>query len=180
LTCSILAQNKVFNVLQRNAGQTAALDLSYKSFDKFNAEQKKQTRLLYLMGADETNLQKSDFDADTFIIYQGHHGDAGAEIADLILPGAAYTEKEGVWVNTEGRSQRGYPAVNPPGDARVDWKIIRAISEVAAKQLPYDTIDEIRRRLSQIAPHFARYGDAEDSSFLNVAAQLAVVSINSY
>lgn len=144
-------------------------------------------------------MTRSDFDADTFIIYQGHHGDAGAEIADLILPGAAYTEKEGVWVNTEGRSQRGYPAVTPPGklinccpepfvsnkerfnitcflgDARVDWKIIRAISEVAAKQLPYDTVDDIRRRLVQIAPHFARYGDLEDSSFLDIATQLAVV-----
>lgn len=161
--------------MQRNAGQTAALDLGYKSFDKFDAEQRKKTRLVYLLGADETKLTKSDFDSNTFIIYQGHHGDAGAEIADLILPGAAYTEKEGVYVNTEGRSQRAYPAVNPPSDARADWKIVRALSEIAAKQLPYDSTEEIRRRLVQIAPHFARYGDAEDSSFLEIATQLAVV-----
>ncbi|KAI6189759.1 NADH-ubiquinone oxidoreductase 75 kDa subunit, mitochondrial [Aphelenchoides bicaudatus] len=167
-------QTKVFNVLQRNAGQVSALDLGYKSFDKFDDEKKKKTQVLYLLGADETQLKRSDFNADTFIIYQGHHGDAGAEIADLILPGAAYTEKEGVWVNTEGRSQRAYPAVTSPGDARIDWKIIRAISEVAAKRLPYDTVEEVRRRLFEIAPHFTRYGDAEDSSFLDVAAQLGV------
>lgn len=164
-------------MLQRSAGQTAALDLGYKSFDKFDEGKKKQTKLLYLLGADEIELKRSDLNPDTFIIYQGHHGETGAEIADLILPGAAYTEKEGVWVNTEGRSQRGYPAVTPPGDARVDWKIIRAISEVAAKKLPYDTIEEIRQRLVQIAPHFARYGDVEDSSFANIAAQLGVVGL---
>jgi len=168
------AKTKVLNVLQRNAGQTAALDIGYKSFDKFDEAHKKKTRVLYLLGADETNLKRSDFGAETFIIYQGHHGDAGAEIADLILPGVVYTEKESVWVNTEGRSQRAFPAVTPPGDARIDWKIIRAISEVSAKQLPYDTIDEVRRRLVQVSPHFARYGDVEDSSFLNVAAQIAV------
>lgn len=170
----------MFNVLQRNAGQTAALDLGYKSFDKFDEAKKRNTRLLYLLGADETKLTKSDFDPETFIIYQGHHGDAGAEIADLILPGAVYTEKKSVWVNTEGRSQRAYPAVAPPGDARSDWKILRAISEIAAKQLPYDTTEEIRRRLVQIAPHFARYGDAEDASFLDLATKVAVVCFLSY
>ena len=64
------------------------------------------------------------------ITYQGHHGDAGAELADVVLPGAAYTEKQGTYVNTEGRSQQTLAALTPPGMARVDWKIIRAISEV--------------------------------------------------
>ena len=64
------------------------------------------------------------------IAYQGHHGDAGAELADVVLPGAAYTEKQGTYVNTEGRSQQTLAALTPPGMARVDWKIIRAISEV--------------------------------------------------
>lgn len=66
------------------------------------------------------------------------------------MPGAAYTEKEAIWVNTEGRAQRGFPAVSPPGDARVDWKILRAISEFAGKSLHYDTLAEIRSRLFQV------------------------------
>lgn len=71
-------------------------------------------------------------------------------MADAILPGSAYTEKEAIWVNTEGRAQKGYGAVTSPGDARLDWKIIRALSEVAAKRLPYDTWDQIRGRLLQV------------------------------
>lgn len=74
----------------------------------------------------------------------------GAEIADVILPGGAYTEKDGTYVNTEGRAQKAYPAVSTPGDARTDWKIIRAISEVAGKTLPYDSIQEVRNRLAQV------------------------------
>ncbi|KAI6199941.1 NADH-ubiquinone oxidoreductase 75 kDa subunit, mitochondrial [Aphelenchoides besseyi] len=167
------AKNQVLNVLQRNAGHVAALDIGYKSFDKFTPEQKKQTKLLYLLGADDAGIQRSDFHEDVFIIYQGHHGDAGAQIADLILPGATYTEKSAIWVNTEGRVQRGHPAITPPGEARPDWKIIRAISEVANKKLPYDDIDEVRRRLTQIAPHFARVGDVEESSFFKLAVELA-------
>ena len=166
-----LAETAVLNVLQRSAGQTAAMDIGYRSFAQFTSEQQAQTRLLWLLGADDTNIQRSDLHEDCFIVYQGHHGDAGAEIADLVLPAglllrsrlahnyywhhkraflAAYTEKPATWVNTEGRSQRGAPAILPPGDARIDWKIIRAISEVANAKLPYDNLDEIRRRLVQV------------------------------
>ena len=73
--------------------------------------------------------------------YQGHHGDAGAELADVVLPGAAYTEKQGTYVNTEGRSQQTLAALTPPGMARVDWKIIRAISEVKFRM--YELFDNI-------------------------------------
>ena len=71
--------------------------------------------------------------ADTFVVYQGHHGDRGAARADVILPGAAYTEKSGTWVNTEGRVQRGFLSVQPPGEAREDWAILRAFSAVIGK-----------------------------------------------
>ncbi|EPB68887.1 putative NADH dehydrogenase, G subunit [Ancylostoma ceylanicum] len=113
------------------------------------------------------------FDFIPLICAAGHHGDAGAEMADVILPGAAYTEKEGTFVNTEGRAQRTLPAVSPPGDARVDWKIIRAISEVAGKPLPYDDLKQIRHRISEIAPHLVRFGDIEPAGYLKQGLQLA-------
>ena len=96
--------------------------------------------------------------ANTFVIYQGHHGDAGAARADVILPGATYTEKYGTYVNTEGRVQRGFLAVYPPGEAREDWKILRAFSETVGHKLPYDTIEALRARLEQVNPAFGRVG----------------------
>ncbi|KAI6225196.1 NADH-ubiquinone oxidoreductase 75 kDa subunit, mitochondrial [Aphelenchoides fujianensis] len=167
------AQNQVLNILQRNAGHVAALDLGYRSFGALTADAKSKIKLLWLLGADDADIQREDFHEDVFVVYQGHHGDAGAQQADLILPAAAYTEKSGVWVNTEGRAQRGYAAVTPPGESRPDWKIVRAVSEVANKKLPYDDLDEVRRRLVQIAPHFGRFGDVEEASFIDLATQLA-------
>lgn len=76
----------MLNVLQRTAGQTAAMDIGYQSFSQFTDEQRAQTRLLWLLGADDTDLQRSDLHEDCFVIYQGHHGDAGAAMADLVLP----------------------------------------------------------------------------------------------
>ncbi|CAI5452371.1 unnamed protein product [Caenorhabditis angaria] len=165
---------QVLNVLQRWAGQTGALDVGYKAGTA--ALRKTPVKFLYLLGADEGKVNKSNLDPQAFIVYQGHHGDAGAQIADVIFPGAAYTEKDGTYVNTEGRSQRGYPAVSPPGEARVDWKIIRAVSEVAGKSLPYNDLKEIRQRLNEIAPHLARYRDIEPSPFIKQALQLAQTS----
>jgi NADH-quinone oxidoreductase subunit G len=89
------------------------------------------------------------------VIYQGHHGDAGARRADVVLPGAAYTEKDGTYVNTEGRAQQARRAVFPPGDAREDWKILRALSEVLGHKLPYDRLSELRQRLASVAPSLA-------------------------
>ena len=102
-------------------------------------------KLLWLLGVDDINLNKK---IKTFIVYQGHHGDKGAELADLILPGSAYTEKDATYLNTEGRVQRTNAAVSPPGDAREDWKIIRAFSGFVNKVLPYDNIMQLRNRLS--------------------------------
>jgi NADH-quinone oxidoreductase subunit G len=107
--------------------------------------------VVYLLGADEidtTWLEK------TFVIYQGHIGDAGAQRADVILPGAAYTEKSAVYVNTEGRVQVSRRAVQPPGQARDDWAIIRALAEVLGKHLPYDTLEQVRERLAETGEWF--------------------------
>jgi NADH-quinone oxidoreductase subunit G len=101
--------------------------------------------VLWLLGADE--FDTSRIGANTFVVYQGHHGDRGAARADVILPGAAYTEKPGTYMNTEGRVQRGALAVYPPGDAREDWRILRAFSETIGRRLPYDDIAGVRARL---------------------------------
>ena len=113
-------------------------------------------RLLYLLGADELALDRPD---NCFVVYQGHHGDAGARIADVILPGAAYTEKDGTYVNLEGRPQRAYAASAPLGDARDDWRILRALSARLGKPLAYDTLDELRARMVERAPALAVIGE---------------------
>jgi NADH-quinone oxidoreductase subunit G len=112
----------------------------------------KEIEVVYLLAADEIDMSKF---GKAFVIYQGHHGDAGANRADVILPGAAYTEKPGTYVNTEGRVQLGQRASYPPGDAREDWAILRALSERVGKPLPYDTIDQVRARLIAVNKSFA-------------------------
>jgi NADH dehydrogenase (ubiquinone) Fe-S protein 1 len=116
-------------------------------------------------------LGAESFDApeSAFVVYQGHHGDAGAARANVILPGAAYTEKYGTYVNTEGRAQRAMPAVTPHGQAREDWKILRALSECVGAPLPYDTLKGVRSRLADIAPHFAKTDEVEPALWLNGA-----------
>jgi NADH-quinone oxidoreductase subunit G len=107
---------------------------------------------VHLLGADEIDMAKL---GSCFVIYQGHHGDHGARRADVVLPGAAYTEKDATYVNTEGRAQRANRAVFPPGDAREDWKILRALSSVLGKPLPYDSIGALRARMAEASPVFA-------------------------
>jgi NADH-quinone oxidoreductase subunit G len=114
--------------------------------------EKREIEAVYLLAADEIDTQRL---GKAFVIYQGHHGDAGAHRADVILPGAAYTEKPGVYVNTEGRVQLGFRACYPPGDAREDWAILRALSGYLGKTLPYDTIDQVRSRLIAVNKSFA-------------------------
>jgi NADH-quinone oxidoreductase subunit G len=108
--------------------------------------------VLFLAGADEidtTNLGNS------FVVYIGSHGDAGAARADVILPGAAYTEKSGTYVNTEGRAQMAARASFPPGDAKEDWAIIRALSEQLGASLPWNNLQELRAEMYKIAPQLA-------------------------
>jgi NADH-quinone oxidoreductase subunit G len=148
-----------FNVLHTASGRVGALDLGFvpgpggKDLGHMLGG---GVDLLWLLGADA--FDTSRIGADTFVVYQGHHGDAGAHRADVILPGAAYTEKHGTYVNTEGRVQRGFQAVYPPGEAREDWRIIRAFSDLIGRKLPYDTIEAVWTRLEQANPVFARLG----------------------
>lgn len=109
--------------------QVAALDLGYKpGVDHIrNAKPK----LLFALGADAGAITRDQLPKDCSVVYIGTHGDFTAPFSDIILPGAAYTEKTATYVNIEGRAQQCLPAVSPPGQAREDWKIIRAISEVA-------------------------------------------------
>ena len=97
----------------------------------------------------------------TFVVYIGTHGDRGAHRADVILPGAAYTEKQGIYVNTEGRVQMANRAAFPPGEAREDWAIIRALSDVLGKKLPYDSLAALRQAIFKAAPHLMRVDQIE-------------------
>ncbi len=136
------------NVLHTAASRVAGLDLSFlprPGGRSVRGMLSGGVDVLWLLGADEFPVHA--IGPETFVIYQGHHGDAGAARADIILPGAAYTEKSGTWVNTEGRVQRGFQAVFPPGEAREDWRILRAVSEVLGHTLPYDTLEALRERL---------------------------------
>lgn len=161
---------RVFNVLHRYASQVAALDLGYKPGVKSIIDAKPQ--LLYLFGADEGLIKREDLPKDCYIIYQGHHGDRGAQMADAILPGAAYTEKRSIYANTEGRSQQTYLAVTPPGKAREDWKIVRALAEVTGVGLRYNDLDGVRARIDEVAPNLTRVNALEEANFFKQNAEL--------
>ena len=113
--------------------------------------------VLFLLGADEIKVNAL---GETFVVYIGTHGDAGAHRADVILPGAAYTEKSAIYVNTEGRVQMTARAAFPPGEAREDWAILRALSDVLGHRLPFDSLAELRGALYAAHPHFLRVDQA--------------------
>jgi NADH-quinone oxidoreductase subunit G len=142
-----------FSVLHTAASRVGALDIGFVPGEGGLAalEMSKSLQVAFLLGADEI-----DITAGAFVIYIGTHGDAGAHRADVILPGAAYTEKSGIYVNTEGRVQVANRAVFPPGEAREDWAILRALSDVLGHRLPYDSLAELRRVLFQAHPHLQR------------------------
>jgi NADH-quinone oxidoreductase subunit G len=107
---------------------------------------------VWLLGADEVDMDRL---GNAFIVYQGHHGDKGAHSADVVLPGAAYTEKDGIYVNTEGRVQYANRAAFPLGEAREDWAIIRAFSGHINKTIGMDSLADVREALCEAYPHFA-------------------------
>ena len=121
--------------------------------------------VLFLLGADDVKVPDG-----TFVVYIGTHGDRGAHRADVILPGAAYTEKSGIYVNTEGRAQIANRAAFPPGEAREDWAIIRAVSDVLGKKLPYDSLQALRQALFKVAPHLMRLDQIEPGRAEDVKA----------
>jgi NADH-quinone oxidoreductase subunit G len=120
------------------------------------AAEKGALEVLYLLGADEIDTLRL---GKSFVIYQGTHGDVGAHRADVILPGATYTEKSATYVNTEGRVQMTVRAVFPPGEAKEDWAIIRALSAAVGKTLPFDTLSAVRGEMYKSAPHLAALDD---------------------
>ncbi|WCJ25178.1 NADH-ubiquinone oxidoreductase 75 kDa subunit mitochondrial [Euphorbia peplus] len=149
-----------FNVLLLNAAQAAALDLGLVPE---SSECVASAKFVYLMGADDVDMEKLPKDA--FVIYQGHHGDRGVHRANIILPASAFSEKEGTYVNTEGCAQQTLPAVPTVGDSRDDWKIIRALSEVAGIRLPYDSLGAIRSRIRNVAPNLLSVDEREPAAF---------------
>jgi NADH-quinone oxidoreductase subunit G len=145
-----------WNVLHSAASRVGGLDLGFVpgAGGKMAAElaAKGGADVLFLLGADEIDTSASG----AFTVYLGTHGDRGAHTADVILPGAAYTEKNGLYVNTEGRVQQGVRAVFPKGEAKEDWAILRALSERLGAKLPYDSLDALRARLFADHPSFGR------------------------
>jgi NADH-quinone oxidoreductase subunit G len=155
-----------FGILHDTASRAGALDIGFApGADGLNAAQMTTfgtLDVLFLLGADE--IKPAD---GTLVVHIGTHGDRGAHRADVILPGAAYTEKSGIYVNTEGRVQMANRASFPPGEAREDWAIIRALSEVLGKRLPYDSLAALRQAMFKAVPHLMRIdriepGNAED------------------
>jgi NADH-quinone oxidoreductase subunit G len=144
-----------FNVLHTAAARTGGLMLGYAQPGGMASLVEAAPKLLFVLGADEMDFAPF---ANSFKVYVGHHGDKGAHAADVILPGAAYSEKHGIHVNLEGRVQYSEKAVDPPGDARVDWSIFRALSDILGRPLPFDSFAELRGRLFADHPEFAQQG----------------------
>ena len=156
-----------FNVLHTAAARVGGLDLGLVPgkggldtrailSGAQDGQGNNKIEVVYLLAADEIDANRL---GDAFVIYQGHHGDRGAHRADVILPGAAYTEKNATFVNTEGRVQRTALAAFPPGDAKEDWAIIRALSEVLGHKLPFDDLSSVRGRLVDVNPAFLNIDD---------------------
>lgn len=150
-----------YNVLQNAASRVGGLDIGFvpqpgggmATAQIISAAGSGKIEVLYLLGADEIDTTKL---GNAFVVYQGHHGDRGAHRADVILPGAAYTEKTALYVNTEGRPQLARQATFPPGDAREDWKIVRALAEFIGKKPAYDTQHELQARMAAMVPYWRR------------------------
>jgi NADH-quinone oxidoreductase subunit G len=149
-----------YSVLHTAASRVGALDIGFVPGPggKPATEMAKAGALdvAFLLGVDEIDVAPG-----AFVVYIGTHGDRGAHRADVILPGAAYTEKSALYVNTEGRVQMAARAGFPPGDAREDWAIVRALSEVLGRKLPYDSLSALRAALFKAHPHLARIDQIE-------------------
>jgi len=144
-----------FNVLHFSAARMGGLMLGYAQKGGIADVVAANPKLVFLLGADEVEFSKL---SKSFKVYIGHHGDKGAAAADVVLPGASYAEKAGTYVNLEGRVQRGERAVFPPGDAREDWTILRALSEKLGHTLPFDTFEELRAQMALDVPALGQTG----------------------
>jgi NADH-quinone oxidoreductase subunit G len=166
-----------FNVLHGAASRVGGLDLGLVpgegGLDAPAMAKANALDVLFNLGADEIDIEPG-----AFVVYVGTHGDRGAHRADVILPGAAYTEKTGIYVNTEGRSQLADRAVFPPGDAREDWSILRALSDPLGAKLPFDSLTQLRAKLAAAYPILVRSDvvlPADAGVFESIAALDGVV-----
>ena len=158
-----------FNVLHTAASRVGGLDMGFVPDDGgrdvagiVDGAAGGAIKMVWLLGADEIDAEAL---GKAFVVYQGHHGDKAAHRADVILPGAAYTEKDGLYVNTEGRVQMAIAASFPPGDARIDWTILRAFSAEIGQTLPFDSLEDLRRALMAEHPSFAAIDTIEPAAW---------------
>jgi len=156
---SVVTENwNGYNVLQTAASRVAALEMDFVPTNDFALN---EMGLVFLLGVDNPEVI-NNIHPHAFVVYQGSHGDLGAHRADLILPAAAYTEKDGIYMNLEGRTQRARRAVFPPGQAREDWKIIRAISDQADLSIGYNDIADVRTEMGAQYPALMAYDEIQD------------------
>jgi len=167
-----------FNVLHTAAARVGGLDLGFVPGEGgrdvagiLDGASAGAIDVVYLLGADEIDMARL---GSAFVVYQGHHGDAGAHRADVVLPGAAYTEKDVTYVNTEGRIQLARLVAHPPGDARADWTIIRALSGALGNVLPIDSLADVRARLAAVNPVFAEPDTVEPAAWGPFGAKGAI------
>lgn len=151
-----------FNILHNHASTVGALDLGFTPGNKgkttkqmIEAANKGIIKVLFLMGADELEIDKPE---GCFIVYIGHHGDKGANMADAILPSAAYTEKDAIYINLEGRAQLARMAVEPPFEAKPEWKLITDLAEILGYDLGFHTLDSLRHEIAKHVPSVASIG----------------------
>ncbi len=146
-------------VLHTAAARVGAMDVGCTTEGGLNAAID-GAEVVYNLGADEVEIAEG-----AFVIYQGSHGDRGAHRADVILPGAAYTEEQGLFVNTEGRPQLALRAGFAPGEAKENWAILRALSGEMGTALPYDTIAQLRQAMVEAAPHLAQIDEVPENDW---------------
>ena len=147
-----------FNVLHMAASRMGGLMLGYAQPGGIADLVAAKPKLVLALGADEVDFTKF---ADSIVVYVGHHGDKGAHAADIILPAAAFSEKPGTYVNTEGRVQRADKAVFAPGDAREDWTILRALADALGVSVGFDSFDELRGAMAAAVPALGHEGLAD-------------------
>lgn len=166
------------NIVHTSSSSVGSLDLGISAYYENSYQTPSRADFVYLLGVDDAAfVQKIRANTD-FIVYQGHHGDVGALYADVILPGSAYTEKSSSYVNLEGRPQKTQLAFYPLGDSREDWKILRALAEYVNVALPYDNVQGLSDRISQIAPHIMKMNRVEpaDDSLMTYTTGCSAVS----
>jgi NADH-quinone oxidoreductase subunit G len=156
------AQSK-FMVLHTAAARVGAMDIGCTTEGGLSAATE-GAEVIYNLGADEIEI-----DAGAFVIYQGSHGDRGAHRADIILPGAAYTEEQGLFVNTEGRPQLALRAGFAPGEAKENWAILRALSAELGSKLPFDSLAQLRQALVSEVPHLAEIDEVPENEWTPLA-----------